>query len=535
MQIDKDKFGFIIKLKGTFYMETKYALTLDFGTQSVRAMIFDNNGNILGGVKKPYPSAGFTIKPGYLEQDPILYYETMCLATKELKSKHEDLFNNLQSVALTCFRDTALLLDKDLKPIRPCILWLDQRIASVPKFPFIQNILFTLSGMKDTVMVNRRKTMARWYQENEKDNWSKTYKYVNISTYLNYRLCGELKDSMSNMTGHYPIDFKKKRWLKKHQLKRCVFDVDDAKLCEIVSPESVMGYVTKKAAEETGIPEGLPFISAGSDKSCESLGCGTIDEYSASISYGTASTIEITSKKYVEPETFLPAYASALKGYYNSEVQIYRGYWMMNWFIQEFCEKEKEEYKDDFTSLINHLLDKVKDIPIGSEGLMISPYWGPSLKRPNARGAMIGFSDVHTKYHILRAIIEGIAYSLRESMEIMEKKFHKKVKILAISGGGSRSDIVSQITADIFGLPIYKVQTEETSSLGAAIVSYLTFNVFATPEEAIENMVHHDKIYMPNLENHKQYNEYFYNVYLKIYSKLKKMNKTLRKMNQSDC
>lgn len=515
-------------------MDEKYALTLDLGTQSVRVMIFDKKGNILGAKKKKYPSTGFSIKSGYLEQHADVYYNTLCETIKELKSEKEELFSNLQSVALTCFRDTALLLDKDIKPIRPCILWLDQRIASVPKFPFLQNIIFSIVGMKNTVLVNRRKTMARWYQENEKENWDKTYKYVNISAYLNYRLCGELKDSISNTTGHYPINFKKKKWLKKHSLKRCVFDVDDARLCEIVDSQTIMGYITKKASMETGIKEGLPFISAGSDKSCESVGCGTLKETIGAISYGTASTIEITSKKYKEPETFLPAYASSLKGYYNSEVQIYRGYWMLNWFIDEFCQAEKEKYKDDIPSLIGELIDKIKDIPPGCEGLILSPYWGPSLKKPNARGAIIGFADIHNKYYILRAIIEGIAYSLRDSMETMEKKFHKKVKMLSISGGGSRNDIICQITSDIFGLPIYKVQTEETSSLGAAVVSFLTTNVYQNASEALENMVRKDKIYEPNLENHKIYDKYFYEVYLKIYPKLKKMEKTLRKINNSD-
>ena len=515
-------------------MDEKYALTLDVGTQSVRAMIFDRRGNILGVSKKKYPSTGFSIKSGYLEQHADTYYDALCEALIELKKDHSELFLNLQSVALTCFRDTALLVDKDIKPIRPCILWLDQRIASIPKFPFFQNMIFSLVGMKNTVVVNRRKTMARWYQENEKENWDKTYKYVNISAYLNYRFCGELKDSISNTTGHYPIDFKKKRWLKKHQLKRCVFDVDDDKLCELVDSQVIIGHITKNASLETGIPEGLPFISAGSDKSCESVGCATINETQAAISYGTASTIEITSKKYKEPETFLPAYASSLKGYYNSEVQIYRGYWMLNWFIDEFCPDEKEKYKEDASLLIPDLIDKIKDVPPGSEGLILSPYWGPSLKKPNARGAIIGFSDIHNKYYILRAIIEGIAYSLRDSMETMEKKFHKKIKVLSISGGGSRSDIICQITADIFGLPIYKVQTEETSSLGAAVVSFLTTEVYKDPLDALNNMVRKDKIYTPNEENHKIYDKYFYDVYLKIYPKLKKMEKTLRKINKSD-
>ncbi len=515
-------------------MEKKYALTIDFGTQSVRTMIFDHSGDILGFVKKNYPSTGFSNKSGWLEQDADVYYQTMCEAMQELKVKFSSLFSNLGSVALTCFRDTALLLDKDCKPIRPAILWLDQRIASTPRFPFLQNIIFTLVGMKDTVVVNRRKTMARWYQENEKENWKNTYKYVNISAYFNYRLCGRLADSISNATGHYPIDFKRKRWLKKHQLKRCVFDIEDEKLCEIVPSETVMGTITEKASIETGIPMGLPFISAGSDKSCESIGCGNLDETIAAISYGTASTIAITSKKYKEPETFLPAYASGLKDYYNSEVQIYRGYWMLNWYIQEFCGEERQKYKDNFSFILQDLFSKIDNIPPGSEGLILSPYWGPSLKKPNARGAIIGFSDAHTKYHILRAIIEGIAFSLRDSMEKMEKKFHKKVKMLSISGGGARDDIVCQITADLFGLPIYKVQTEETSSLGAAIISYLTTSFYTSPSLAIQSMVKKVKFFYPDKEKHKIYDQYFYKAYKKIYPKLKKEEKNLRQLTKND-
>ena len=276
---------------------------------------------------------------------------------------------------------------------------------------------------------------------------------------------------------------------------------------------------------------GLTLYACGSDKSCETLGLGVLEDTMAAISYGTASTVETTRKRYTESETFLPGYPSCIPNYYNMDVQIYRGYWMINWFLKEFGGKQVDDIiisdvsADDFNK-------KLKDVPPGSDGLVLQPYWGPGLARPLAKGAIIGFSDAITQEHFYRAIIEGIAYALREGLEHFEKKIHHSIKDIRISGGGSQSDEICQITADIMGKSVTRVQTFETSSLGAAISCFLALKEFSSPEEAVKNMVHVTKTFEPDAKTHKLYDYLYENAYEEMYPNLKGIYKNIKAFNR---
>ncbi|MBO4286430.1 MAG: carbohydrate kinase, partial [Bacilli bacterium] len=194
-----------------------------------------------------------------------------------------------------------------------------------------------------------------------------------------------------------------------------------------------------------------------------------------------------------------------------------------------------KEFAKDFDNerdrgMIEELLDaELRKVPPGCEGLIVQPYWGPGLSRPFAKGAIIGFSDVHTRIHIYRAIIEGIAYSLREGLESIEHSQHEKVDHVMVSGGGSQSDDICQITADVFGLPVSRVQTFETTTLGAALSVFVAAKEFANVEEATHAMVHKTKTFYPNELAHKNYDTLYKKVYVKMYPQLKDVYRDLNK------
>ncbi len=509
------------------------ALTIDFGTQSVRALIFNKSGETLAIEKYVYQPAYFSKAPGQCEQNADFYYEHMCEVTKNLTQKHPDLMKQVVGCAITCFRDTAVFLDENYQPIRPCILWCDQRLAKCETpLPLLNRFLFWLVGMKETVVMNRKRTMVNWVRENEPETIQKTKHYFALSTCFLYRLTGETKDSASNYTGHYPIDMKKKKWFKKSALKYPIFATPEEWLPTLIESGELIGTISKKCAEESGLPEGLKVYANGTDKGSETIGTGCLRKDMASISYGTASTIEVSNKKYIEPEPFLPSYPACIPNLYNMEVQIYRGYWMVTWFVREFANQEAKEAAIQSMAVEEVLNERLMEIPPGSQGLVLQPYWGPGLSRPEAKGAIVGFSDYHTRIHIYRAIIEGIAYGLREALEGIEKRQHKKVKEIRVSGGGSQSDAICQITADIFGLPVSRVQTYETASLGTAILVFTAAHEFNTFEEAVENMVHTSTTFMPNIEAHRQYDYLYKHVYEKMYPRLKSVYKSVRKYNR---
>lgn len=509
-------------------MEKDLVLTIDYGTQSVRVAIINKSGEFLAFEKESYGKPYFSPKPGYCEQFPDFYYEKMILAAKRLTSKNQELLKRCVALSSTCFRDTAAYLDENYNVVRPSIIWLDQRSAEGKfKLPLLYKIIYSIVGMYPTVDMNRKRTPAMRMQENEPDLYKKIRYYAPLNCYFNYKMTGKLTDSASNMVGHYPISFKKKKKQSKISLMGIVYGIDPKLLPEIAGDGAIIGYITKECSEITGFPEGLPYITTGNDKSCEAIGSGSISERSAHVSYGTASTISMMSKKYFSPESFLPSYSAAMSGYYSGEVQIYRGYWMLKRFIDEFATEEHVEAKIENMAVEELLNEKLMSIAPGSDGLVLQPYWGPGLKRPNAKGSILGFYDTHTKYHVYRAIIEGIAYALKEGLESIEKNSHYKVDYLTISGGGSRSDAICQITSDIFNLPVKKTNTYESSTLGVAMCLFVDLGVYKDLQEAKAKMVRLTKEFVPNEKSVKQYKYLYSKIYKKIFPKLNKIYKDL--------
>ena len=237
-------------------------------------------------------------------------------------------------------------------------------------------------------------------------------------------------------------------------------------------------------------------------------------------------------KKIYETVKFIPPFTSVIKGHFNPELQVIRGYWMISWFKSEFAEKEMLEAKELNISPEEILNRRLNEIPPGCEGLLLQPYWGAGLKMPEARGAIIGFGDVHTRIHIYRAIIEGIGFALLNGIKKIESKSKVKMDKIMLSGGGSQSDVICQITADIFNKSVCRVQTYETSGLGAAMVGYVAIGQFKSYQEAIKSMVHISKTFEPNEENVKLYRQIYYKVYQKVYPRLKPLYKEIKNIKK---
>jgi sugar (pentulose or hexulose) kinase len=508
------------------------ALTIDFGTQSVRATIFNKQGEILAIKRKVYEPTYHSSKPGYAEHEASFYWENLREVTQQLKKDEPELLSQVTTSAMTAFRGTAIMLDEKKKPVRKVILWLDQRMAKFEPFSLFHVIAYRLIGLYETAKLNSKRTMARWVRQNEPETWKKVKYYVALSTYFNYLLTGDLTDSAANMIGHYPLDFITSKWYKPSHIKAAIFNIPISLLVPLKKPGELLGRITKEASTYLGLPEGLPIYAAGPDKAAETLGTGCLTNDVANLSYGTSVSMTIPSKVYIEPEPFLPGYPSSLPDLYNIEVHINRGYWMISWFRDNFAHKETAESMIDKMAVEEKLNEQMLKIAPGSEGLVLSPYWGPGLRRPEAKGAIIGWSDVHTKVHLYRAIVEGVAFGIQEGFLGMQKRMKHRVKEIRVSGGGSKSDAICQITADIFNLPVSRVQTNETSSLGTAIAAFLASKDFQTPEEAVASMVRVTKTFTPNQEAVKRYTFLYKKVYSKIYPKLIQLYRDLIKFNQ---
>ena len=498
-------------------------LVIDAGTQSMRGIIFDDSGNLLAKAQIKYPPYK-SLEKGYVEQSADVYFDTLCKVTQQLRREHSQLMDSVIAMSVDTFRDTAVLLDENGKPLRDCIIWSDQRQADTSqKLPLLQRFAFKLVGMERAIRAIRKKVKTNWVQQNEPELWSKVHKVVHISAYLNYRLTGNLTDSYASTIGHLPFDYKTKKWHTERGLLYPVYGLPLEMMIPICNPGDVMGVISPEIAAITGLKEGLEVIASGSDKGCETLGVGCVDKNVASISFGTSASVQFSSPRYFEPESFMPPYPSVLKNYFNPEVQIFRGYWTISWFVENFAQDLVAEAKKLGKSVEELLNEQMMSIPAGCDGLILQPFWQAGLTTPEARGSIVGFSDFHTRAHVYRAIVEGIDFALREGLERMAKRGHHNIEFVAVSGGGSQSDVICQIAADIFNKPVKRVQTYETSGLGAAMVTFISRGVFADEREAVSKMVRYTDTFTPNPEAAKVYDDIYKNLYLKMYKKLQKM------------
>ena len=511
----------------------KTILSIDCGTQSLRAILFSLEGEILALQKIPYEPYK-SINPGWAEQDPEIYWEALKSACHKLKTENPESFKQIAGVGVTTMRDSLVNVDVSGKTLRPVMIWLDNRKAKPVFKPSLgMKLVIWVIGIGDSIKKAQRDGKCNWINQNQPEIWKKTHKILQVSGFLNYRLTGDFKDSVASQIGHIPFDYKKQKWGNPKNLltfSAKLYPIEKSKLPELVKPGELIGKINKTSALETGLPENLPVIACGSDKGCETLGMGILNNKAASLSFGTTATIQTTSKKYLEPIHFMPSYPAVIPGYFNPEVEIFRGFWMVSWFKNEFAHNEILEAEKRGVSAEEVLNELLHQSPPGAMGLMVQPYWSPGLSQPSAKGAIIGFGDVHKKPHIYRAVIEGLVYSLREGKERIERVSKTKIIKLAVSGGASQSDEICQITADIFNLTVLRGKTAETSGLGAAVLTACGTGNFKSLEEAVHQMVQTKNEFHPNIEHVKLYDQLYKKVYKKMYRKLEPFYHEIRKI-----
>jgi len=505
-------------------------LALDNGTQSVRALVFDPQGNLLAKQRVPIEPY-YSTAPGLAEQDPEVFWKAVCEACQGLWAQGVDK-TSLAAAAVTTQRSTVINVDKNGQPLRPAIVWLDKRrTEGLPPVGGAWGAAFKVAGASQTVAYLQAEAEANWIRTQQPEIWGATHKYLFLSGYLTYRLTGKFVDSVACQVGYVPFDYKSQHWAKPWDWKWQAVPMDKALLVDLVPPASRLGEISSAAAEATGLPVGLPLIAAAADKATEVLGAGCLDPHIGCLSYGSAATINTTHKRYIEVIPLIPPYPAAVPGAYSFEIQIYRGYWMVTWFKQEFGLREQglaEARGVEPEALFDEL---VRSVPPGSEGLVLQPFWSPGLRfpGPEARGAVIGFSDVHTRAHLYRAILEGLAYALREGAERTAKRSGVPITELRVAGGGSQSEAAMQLTADVFGLPASRPHVYEASGLGAAIDAAVGAGLHPDFETAIREMTRRGATFEPDAKTHARYNELYQGVYKQMYTRLQPLYQAMKK------
>ena len=345
-------------------------LAIDNGTQSVRALLFDLRGNLIAKSRIPIDNY-ISNAPGLAEQDPEVFWQAVCQACQNLWLMEGVEKDSIAAVAITTQRSTVINLDKQGQPLRPAITWMDQRrTPGLKPVGGLWGLGFALTGMTETVSYLQAEAEVNWIRTYQPEIWANTHKYLFLSGYLIYRMCGRYVDSVGSQVGYVPFDYRLLTWAKPTDWKWQAVPMDPSVLPDLVPPGGQLGEISQAAADATGIPAGLPLIAAAADKACEVIGAGCLEPHLACLSYGTTATINTTHQRYHELIPLIPPYPAAVPGAYSLEMQIYRGFWMVSWFKREFGLTEQrlaEELGMQTEDLFDDLVESVvRRVPLAS-------------------------------------------------------------------------------------------------------------------------------------------------------------------------
>jgi sugar (pentulose or hexulose) kinase len=506
----------------------------DAGTQSIRGALVDVEGNVLDVVRTPIEPY-FSDRPGWAEQDPEYYWRMFCETSNQLRLSEHFRPDAIQAVAVTVQRGTYLNLDASGRPLRPAIVWLDERRADGSDWASpIQKLLLKAKGVFQTLDAFNRQCYANWIRQHQPEVWDRTHKFLLLSGFFTYKLTGRFVESLGNNFGYLPIDRGTFRWAEAKNVVSRLFPIEREKLPDLVPQAEVLGEISARASEETGLPEGLPVIASANDKGCEILGSGCLSSDIGCVSFGTISTINALVEEYVELEPFLSPYPAEMPGFSYTEIPVTRGFWMVRWVLEEFGWRERQLAEERGVTPESLFEEMAASVLPGCRGLVLQPHWSPfwATSGHDARGSIIGFTGEHTRAHLYRAILEGLAYGLRHGADITQEKLGPFER-LRISGGGSQSDLAMQITADVFNLPAERPHTFETSALGAAIDAAVGTGHYPDFPTAVRRMTRIRDRFDPIPAHHELYSELYHRVYRQMNDRLRPLSAEIRDIIES--
>jgi xylulokinase len=499
-------------------MKDQLVLGTDSSTSATKVIAFDAKGKPVAEGSNGYPL--YTEYPGWVEQDPEDWWEAFKGACRQVVSNPAVDIKKMVGIGITHQRFTFVPVDQNMKPLRRAILWNDIRCSKEAEYArqkVGKELIFERTGYPPGQWTLYK---ALWLKNNEPELYDKIYKLVLVQDYLIYKLTGNLVtlEGAGTMTGALDIASPRK-WAK--DVIKALGVREDIWIEPILPGGAVAGRVTKEAAKETGLPEGLPVVTGAGDQPCGTLGAGVVEPGELGINGGTSCTNELVAKGVPERKKvnyFIeinPSGAYIVENYIPSG-----GSALMNWYKNNFGYFEVSEAEKTNKNIWEVIYNQVGDSPVGNRGMMVVPYFqganGPYWDL-TARGVVFGLHTEYGRPQLLRALMEGLAYESRRQAELMEEGTGTQVEQIKMYGGSARSDYWNQIFTDVFNKTLHLPETAETTALGAAIAAAVGCGMSPDYKKAVDTMVSIRKTYKPVPQNVTRYERFYREVYVKFY------------------
>ncbi len=481
-----------------------YYIGVDLGTSSVKLILMREDGQIVRTVSKAYPLS--MPHTGWSEQSPEDWWEQTKVGLGELLAGQDA--SAVAGISFGGQMHGLVILDKEDRVIRPAILWNDGRTGKETAYlndvigqdklaAYTANIAF--AGFTAPKIL--------WVRDNEPENFQKIAKIMLPKDYVAYKMTGVHCCDYSDASGMLLLDVQNKRW-SPEMLSIC--GITEAQLPKLFESYEVVGTLLPSVAAELGLPATVKVCAGAGDNAAAAVGTGTVSNGSCNISLGTSGTVFIASDTFALPSNHaLHAFAHAT-GKYHLMGCILSAASCNKWWVEEILKSS------DFAA------EQQGFVPGGENEVLFAPYlMGERTPHndPNARGAFLGLSMNTTRAQMTQAILEGVTFAVRDSVEIA-RSLGVAIPRTRICGGGAKSPIWRQMVADILRMPVESIATEEGPGLGAAMLAAVGCGAYASVEEIAKAMVHVTAVTEPNLQAADRYNE-AYARFGKIYQAMK--------------
>lgn len=490
-----------------------YFIGIDIGTTSVKILAIDEHGAVVKSVGREYPI--FFPKPLWSEQNPEDWWEQTILGLMELLGDGEVQRSKISAISFSGQMHGLVMLDENDAVIRPAILWNDQRTEQQCRYlndVVGQAVISSWTG--NLALTGFTAPKVLWVRENEPENFKKAEKIMLPKDYIAYRMSGVFATDMSDASGTLYLDVKNREW-SKPMLE--LLDVREAQLPRLFESYEVIGNLKKELAEQLGLSEAVKIVIGGGDQAVAAVGGGVVGAEACSLSLGTSGVVfAATQNFFVDEKNSLHSFCHA-NGKYHQMGVILAAAASLKWWVEQVNKSE------DFDGLLEEAASAKID-----DSLFYLPYlMGERTPHndPYCRGTFIGMDMTHERKHMTRAVLEGVAFSLRDTFEIM-KGMGISIPVISVSGGGAKSRLWCEIIADALDAKVIKLNTNEGPAYGAAILAAVGDGLFASVEQACSAFIKVTETIEPQPANVQLYNQK-YRKFTKIYPATKELFKEL--------
>lgn len=508
----------------------EYLLGIDLGTTTAKAGIFSLDGKTFFTVGREYPT--YYPRPGWVEQDPRDWWEYTREVIREVLHKSGIDPGQVAGISVSSHRESIALLDKEGKPLGRVPIWMDKR--SIKQAEWIGKeigvkTIYEITGLRVDPTFTATKLL--WYLENKPEILRRAHVALQPKDYIVYRLTGKAVTDVTVASRTLLFDIRRLEWSQ--ELFEMMKIPDLVRLFpEAKYSDEIVGYVTERAASETGLKPGTPVVAGAGDRPCEVLGSGVVDSSSVEESTGTGSTTATTlDRPLLDKEMRVVISGSAIRGRWTLEAGMATAGAVLRWFRDQFAEGENLLARLTKRRAYEYLDMEAEYVPPGSNGLIVIPFFAGSRAprwNPYARGIVFGLTVYHSRAHVFRAMMEGIAYEIRKILEILEE-LGVRVRELKVLGGGGKTPTWARIKADVTGRRVVIPEVLDAALIGDAILAGIGSERLKGPEEGVRRFFKVRTVIDPDPESRKVYDAY-YELYERLVSSFEEYFDRLSKL-----